>query len=99
MTTMTLSDDEIARVAQLARLPLDHTELHALHAQLSAILAHFTLLNDVDVTGIPPTAHVNDVVNALRDDVVAPSLPRESVLLNAPAHHDGMFRVGSVFEE
>jgi aspartyl-tRNA(Asn)/glutamyl-tRNA(Gln) amidotransferase subunit C len=42
---------------------------------------------------------VNDVVNALRDDVIQPSLPQSSVLLNAPAQRDGMFRVGSVFEE
>ena len=96
---MTFNNDDIARVAQLARLPLNDAELNALHTQLSAILAHFTLLNEVDVTDVPPTAHVNDVVNALRDDVIQSSLPQSSVLLNAPAQRDGMFRVGSVFEE
>ncbi|HMO56129.1 MAG TPA: Asp-tRNA(Asn)/Glu-tRNA(Gln) amidotransferase subunit GatC [Roseiflexaceae bacterium] len=96
---MSLTLEETAHVARLARLRLTPDELARMQVQLSNILDHFTLLQEVDVSDIPPTAQVTDLVNAMRDDLVRPSLPRDEALANAPAQAEGMFRVGAIFEE
>jgi aspartyl-tRNA(Asn)/glutamyl-tRNA(Gln) amidotransferase subunit C len=44
---------------------------------------------------VPPTSHVVEVENALREDVPTPCLPREVALANAPATQDGGFLVPS----
>ncbi|WP_343389125.1 Asp-tRNA(Asn)/Glu-tRNA(Gln) amidotransferase subunit GatC [Candidatus Amarobacter glycogenicus] len=53
-------------------------------AQLSGILDHFTALAAVDTTGLDPTAHPLPLSNVMRDDLVAPSLPQDLALANAP---------------
>jgi aspartyl-tRNA(Asn)/glutamyl-tRNA(Gln) amidotransferase subunit C len=96
---MALTLEETAHVARLARLRLAPAELEHMRAQLSNILEHFALLQEVDVSDVPPTAQVTDMINAMRDDFVRPSLPRADVLANAPEHAEGMFRVRAIFED
>ncbi len=67
--------------------------------QLSNILDHFQMLQQIDVSTVPPTAQVTDLVNVLREDEIRPSLPHEQALANAPEQQDGMFRVRAIFEE
>lgn len=86
-------------VAQLARLALSEEETELFREQLSSILAYAGRLQQVDTSGIPPTATVLPLENVLRDDVVRPSLPREDVLFNAPAVEDGHVCVPLVLEE
>lgn len=64
--------------------------------QLSSILEHIAVLQEIDTDRIPPTAQVNALENVLRDDVVRPSLSREAVLANAPQSRDGFFEVRAV---
>jgi aspartyl-tRNA(Asn)/glutamyl-tRNA(Gln) amidotransferase subunit C len=96
---MPLTTQEVEHVARLARLRLSPEELEKMRAQLSHILDHIDLLNEVDVADVAPTAQVTDLLNILRPDDVRPSLPREDVLANAPDQQDGMFRVKAIFEE
>lgn len=96
---MSLTREEVVRVADLARLRLSDAEIDAMQTQLSRILEHVSALQSVDVTGVEPTAQVTDLVNALRADVQQASLPREAVLANSAATEQGMFRVKAVFEE
>jgi aspartyl-tRNA(Asn)/glutamyl-tRNA(Gln) amidotransferase subunit C len=96
---MALTTQEVEHVARLARLRLAPAELEKMRAQLSNILDHSDMLKEVDVTDVPPTAQVTDLLNILRPDEVRPSLPREDVLANAPDQQDGMFRVKAIFEE
>jgi aspartyl-tRNA(Asn)/glutamyl-tRNA(Gln) amidotransferase subunit C len=96
---MALTTQEVEHVARLARLRLAPAELEKMRAQLSNILDHIDMLKEVDVTDVPPTAQVTDLLNILRPDEVRPSLPREDVLANAPDQQDGMFRVKAIFEE
>lgn len=96
---MSLSYTEVAHVANLARLHLEPDELEKMRVQLSNILEHMTMLQELDVEGVPPTAQVTDVSNVFRIDAVLPSLPRAEALQNAPAQAEGMFRVGPIFEE
>ncbi len=95
---MSLSIDEVRKVALLARLRLDEAELEQMRQQLSDILEYMQVLQQVDVTDVPVTAQVTDVVNVVRPDDVRPSLPVDELLANAPDSEDGYFKVKPVFE-
>jgi aspartyl-tRNA(Asn)/glutamyl-tRNA(Gln) amidotransferase subunit C len=95
---MALTMDDVRKVALLARLRLSENELALMQQQLSSILDYMELLQEVDVTDVPTTAQVTDVVNVVRPDQVRPSLPVEDVLANAPQHEGGYFKVKPVFE-
>lgn len=96
---MALTQEEVAKVAHLARLELAPEELEKMQSQLSGILDYIGMLSEVDVADVPPTAQVTDLVNVLRADAVAPSLSRKDALANAPQQQDGMFRVKAIFDE
>ena len=87
--------EQVLHVARLARLELTDDEVARMSEELSAVLGHIEKIGELDLDGVPPTTHVVEVSNALRPDVVAPSLPREVALENAPAVADGGFRVPS----
>ena len=95
---MSLSIEEVQKVAALAQLRLEPAELEKMRTQLSNILDEMTKLQELDVTGVPPTGQVTDLTSVLRPDEVRPSLPRDAVLANAPDQRDGMFRVKAIFE-
>jgi aspartyl-tRNA(Asn)/glutamyl-tRNA(Gln) amidotransferase subunit C len=80
-----LTRSEVEHVAFLARLGLSDAELDRLEGQLNHILDQYAKLAELDTEAIPPTAQTIELENILRDDVVAPSLPAEAVLGNAPA--------------
>jgi aspartyl-tRNA(Asn)/glutamyl-tRNA(Gln) amidotransferase subunit C len=95
---MALTMDDVRKVALLARLRLTDDELVVMQQQLSSILDYMQMLQEVDVTDVPPTAQVTDVVNIVRPDEVRPSLPADEVLQSAPRHQEGYFKVKPVFE-
>jgi aspartyl-tRNA(Asn)/glutamyl-tRNA(Gln) amidotransferase subunit C len=92
---MALTIDDVEHVAGLARLGLSEDEKTRLRDQLSAILDHMDLLNELDVSEIPPTAQVIELANVMRDDVVRPSLSQAQALSNAPRQNEGFFEVDS----
>jgi aspartyl-tRNA(Asn)/glutamyl-tRNA(Gln) amidotransferase subunit C len=96
MSQPTLSIADVEHVAALARLGLSEDEKTRLSQQLSSILDHISVLNQLDTDHIPPTAQVIEVANVLRDDDIRPSLPREAILANAPRSVDGFFAVQAV---
>lgn len=96
---MALTLDEVRKVALLARLRLSDEELERMQHQLSDILDYMQVLQQVDVTDVPPTAQVTDVVNIVRPDEVRPSLTVAEALANAPTRENGYFKVKPVFEE
>lgn len=79
----TFSRDEIERVARLARLALSDDEKDVFARQLGDILAYAQQIAAVDTSAVPPTAHVCSTT-PLREDRVAPSLPRDAALAAAP---------------
>lgn len=95
---MALTMEDVRKVALLARLRLSEDELAVMQQQLSSILGYMDMLQEVDVTDVPTTAQVTDVVNIVRPDEVRPSLPVEAVLESAPDHAEGYFKVKPVFE-
>jgi aspartyl-tRNA(Asn)/glutamyl-tRNA(Gln) amidotransferase subunit C len=86
-------------MAALARVGLTHEEMERMRDQLSAVLDHISMLQEVNTDDILPTAQVIQLQNVMRDDVVRSSLPRELVLLNAPDQEDGYLRVNAVLDQ
>ncbi len=95
---MKLSRQEVLHIALLARLGLTEAEMNQLREQLSDILENFEILQQVDTTGVPPTAQSIALQNVVKDDEVAASLPENEVLANAPRREDNFFRVRAVLE-
>ena len=95
---MKLNREEVVHIALLARLGLTEAELDRFREQLSNILENFEVLQQVDTTGIPPTAQSIPLQNVVRADEVAPSLPQSQVLTNAPRKERDFFRVRAVLE-
>jgi len=93
---MSLTIADVEHVANLARLGLSDDETERMREQLSSILEHIAVLQEIDTDRIPPTAQVNALANVLRDDVVRPSLSQEAVLANAPQSRDGFLEVRAV---
>jgi aspartyl-tRNA(Asn)/glutamyl-tRNA(Gln) amidotransferase subunit C len=94
-----ISREEVQHVARLARLALTDDELARMREQLDAILAYIDKLRELDVEGVEPTAHAVPLVNVMRDDEVAPSLPQDVALANAPDRAGEFFRVPRIIED
>ena len=93
---MALTIADVEAVAALARLELSDDEKRTLRDQLSVVLDNIAILSRVDTSAIAPTAQVIPLANVLRPDAVAPSLPLEVALANAPRQADGFFEVSAV---
>jgi aspartyl-tRNA(Asn)/glutamyl-tRNA(Gln) amidotransferase subunit C len=94
-----LTRDDVAKVAHLARLELSDAELDTYTEQLGAVLEHAADVAALDLADVPPTAHPLPLVNVLRDDVVGPCVDRDEVLAQAPAVEDKRFRVPAILGE
>jgi aspartyl-tRNA(Asn)/glutamyl-tRNA(Gln) amidotransferase subunit C len=90
--------EDVAKIAALANLELDPSEIDLFARQLGDILTYAEAVQKVDTTGITPTASVLARHAADRPDEVRPSLDRDEALANAPdaAVDAGFFRVPRV---
>ena len=95
---MKITPDIVRHVARLARLELGEEEALKMEAQLGDILGYIGLLDDLDLSDVPPTSHVLDIANVMRDDVVRPSLPVEKGLANAPDRQGTSLKVPKIIE-
>ena len=98
MSRIKISTDEVAHVANLARLSLGAEEAERLTSQLNDILLYMDKLNEVDTTGVEPMTHAIVRENAFREDSVVESLPSEVSLANAPEAKRSCFQVPRVIE-
>ena len=94
-----ISREEVQHVARLARLHLTDEEAERMREQLDAILEYVDKLRELDVGGVEPTAHAVPLINVMRDDALAPSLPQEAALANAPDRAGEFFRVPRIIED
>ena len=88
-----ITRDDVAHVADLARLALSDDELETFTEQLAAVLDHAADVEALDVADVAPTAHPYPLENVLREDEVRPTLDRAEVLAQAPSVEDDRFRV------
>jgi aspartyl-tRNA(Asn)/glutamyl-tRNA(Gln) amidotransferase subunit C len=95
---MSLSIDDVAKVAVLARLRVSPDELQMFTGQLNSIMDYVAELQELNTEGVLPLAHGIEVRNVFRDDVRGPALPREAALANAPKRNQESFLVPAVLE-
>lgn len=93
---MSLSREDVQHVASLARLGLSDEEIELMQEQLSSILGHIEVMNQLDTEAIPPTAQVIALQNVLREDSVKESLPQEVIMKMAPSSRHGFVSVSEV---
>ena len=95
---MKITKAEVEHVARLARLELSAAEVETFTGQMDAILAYVEKLNELDTSGVVPTAHAVPMENSFREDEVRPSIGVDKALANAPERAEGFFRVPKVIE-
>ena len=88
-----ITRDEVAYLANLARIDLDDAELDHLAPQLSVILESVASISGVAGDDVPPTSHPIPLTNVFRDDVVTPGLTAEQALAGAPETEQQRFSV------
>jgi aspartyl-tRNA(Asn)/glutamyl-tRNA(Gln) amidotransferase subunit C len=89
---------DVNDVAHLARIALTADEAATIGAQLGQVLEYMEKLNELDVSGVEPTAHAVPLTNVSRPDEPRPSLPHDEALRNAPAQANGLFLVPKIVE-
>jgi len=96
MEALSISTEEVLKVAKLAKLELAPESVAPLAGQLSRIVELVAQLQSVPTDGVEPLAHAMDLHSVLRADAVNPSLDRGAALANAPQRDDECFRVPHV---
>jgi aspartyl-tRNA(Asn)/glutamyl-tRNA(Gln) amidotransferase subunit C len=93
-----LSLEQIARIADLARLEVTPDEAAALQQQLNGILAMVDQMRSVDTSGVEPMSHPQQAMQRMREDRVTEHDERASFQAIAPAVEDGLYLVPKVIE-
>ena len=102
---MAISEQDVARIARLARLALTPDAASRTQKELNGILGLIQKLQSVDTTGVEPMAHPlsahQDIALRLRPDAAAPTATldqRAALMSNSPAEAEGLFLVPTVIE-
>jgi len=95
---MSLTLDDVKRIAHLARIEVSEGEAQGYLTQLSSILGLVEEMQAVDTTGIEPMAHAQDVILRLREDAVSETNRRGDYQAVAPQVEAGLYLVPKVIE-
>ncbi len=94
-----LSRDDVANLARLARIEMSDEELVNFSTEFTVILEAVARVQEVAGADVEPTSHPLPLRNVFRPDVVTPSLTPEEALSGAPASEDNRFRVPQILGE
>lgn len=94
-----ISAEQVAHLAQLARIDLSEAEITSLALELDQIVDSVAKVSEVATDDIPTTSHPIPLVNVYREDVVGATLSAEAALANAPDHDGSRFRVSAILGE
>ena len=95
---MSIGSDDVRKIAHLARLAVDESELQHYAENLSSILDLVEQMNAVDTRAVTPMAHPMNAVQRLREDRVTETDQRDLFQRGAPAVEAGLFLVPKVIE-
>jgi aspartyl-tRNA(Asn)/glutamyl-tRNA(Gln) amidotransferase subunit C len=95
---MSLTTDDVKRIAHLARIEIGEDEAQATLDKLSGILGLIEEMQAVDTDGITPMSHSQDIVQRLREDAVTETDQRTLFQSIAPAIEEGLYLVPKVIE-
>ena len=93
-----ISQDEVLRIAELARLLLSEGETQQMTRDLDQVLDYVAALASVETEGVEPTAHVLPLETPLREDRAAAGMDPELAVSNAPLREGTAFVVPKVIE-
>jgi len=96
-----IDKDQIKKIAELARLRVEDSEIEGFSKDLSAILGYVDELNNVDVSGIEPTLNASSTENVFRDDDNPDEQNNElaeKLISLAPDNEDGYIKVRSILK-
>jgi aspartyl-tRNA(Asn)/glutamyl-tRNA(Gln) amidotransferase subunit C len=95
---MSLSLEDVHRIARLARIEIDDGEAHEMQAKLAGIFALIEQMQQVDTRGVEPMAHAEDVALPLREDLVSEGDQHQRFQENAPEVAHGLYLVPRVID-
>ncbi len=95
---MSLSTEQVRRIATLARIELSEAEAEATRGKLNGIFGLIEQMQAVDTTGVEPMSHPQDVAQRLRPDVATEPDRREAFQRIAPQTEAGLYLVPKVIE-
>lgn len=95
---MSLTTEQVLRIAALARLELADGEVEATRTKLNGIFGLIEQMQAVDTSGVEPMSHPQDVAQRLRDDVATEPDRREAFQRVAPQTEAGLYLVPKVIE-
>lgn len=90
---MSVTKDDVRKVARLSRIAVPDDKLESLAAELNGIMGWIEQLNEVDVDGVEPLTSVVDASLPMRTDEVTDGSRRDEVLANAPKSDEGFYVV------
>lgn len=93
---MSLSKEEVKKVASLARLQITTEEEASLATQLSSVLDYFEQIKELDTDDVEPMTRAINVSNVTRQDEQISNSERENILNSAPEREDDFFRVPKI---
>jgi aspartyl-tRNA(Asn)/glutamyl-tRNA(Gln) amidotransferase subunit C len=94
-----MNEEEVRKLAHLARLQVDQAEVAATAEKLGSILSYIKQLDKINVDGVQPMAHVHGANNVFRDDQALPSMSIDDALQNAPDKSGRFIRVPIIIEQ
>lgn len=97
-STVALNDEDIRKIAWLARLQIDEADSPKYAAELSQVLDLVDQLNQIDTEQVEPMAHPTDALQRLREDVVTEGNQRDKFQAIAPQAENGLYQVPKVIE-
>ncbi len=95
---MSVDDDTVRRIARLARISVEDSEIPHWRGEINAVLKFAEQLNEVNVDGVEPMTSVTPMKLKMREDKVTDGGIPEKVLSNAPQSNDGFYLVPKVVE-
>ena len=94
-----INKDQVKKVAKLARIELDESQIEKHSDQLEKILDYINQLEKIDTDGIPPTTRAIEVINVLRKDQKDDYNDKDDLINLAPSIEDKFFKVPKIIKD
>lgn len=96
---MSVSLNDVDKIAALAKLKFSDQEKHKLQKDLNKILEYIDQLNELDLSDVKPLENINETENILRKDEAVKWLSTDEALKNAPSKTGKFFKVPKVIDK
>jgi aspartyl-tRNA(Asn)/glutamyl-tRNA(Gln) amidotransferase subunit C len=94
-----ITTDQVAHLANLARIALTPDEIDKLTGELGVIIDSIAKVSQVATADVPATSHPIPLTNVFRPDVIGTTLSQEEALSGAPEHDGSRFKVSAILGE